>query len=278
MSLTLVDSHPLAPEKEAELAGGNPAPHGVVATLADVHRCAPPRRATLGGRAPFAGRPRGFTLIELLVAIAAMALMAGLSWRGLDGMVRAQTQTQQRADAVLTLQAGLGQWSADLDALLALPQTQTLDWDGRGLRIIRRSSAAPGAGLLVVAWARRNINGADQWLRWQSPPQFTRGELQATWERAAQWAQNPGDEEKKYEVRIAALEQWQIFYFRGNAWSNPLSSDNATPAAGSAAAGAAADLTLPDGVRLVLTLPPGQAISGNLIVDWVQPALDGGKS
>ena len=32
---------------------------------------------------------RGFTLIELLVAIAVMALMAILSWRGLDGMSRA---------------------------------------------------------------------------------------------------------------------------------------------------------------------------------------------
>lgn len=233
---------------------------------------------------PTSSKTRGFTLIELLVAIAAMALMAGLSWRGLDGMVRAQAQIQQRADAVLTLQAGLAQWSADLDALQALPQTQTLDWDGRGLRLIRRSSAAPGAGLLVVAWALRNIDGTPQWLRWQSPPQFTRGGLQSAWERAAQWAQNPGDEEKKYEVRIAALAQWQIFYFRGNAWTNPLSSDNAAaastapPAPGAGKAAAAPDLSLPDGVRLVLTLPPGQALSGNLTLDWVQPALEKGKS
>lgn len=230
---------------------------------------------------PGSGKIRGFTLIELLVAIAAMALMAGLSWRGLDGMVRAQAQIQQRADAVLTLQAGLAQWSADLNALQPLPQTQTLDWDGRGLRLIRRSSAAPGAGLLVVAWTRRTIDGAPQWLRWQSPPQFTRGELQSAWERAAQWAQNPGDEEKKYEVRIAALEEWQIFYFRGNAWTNPLSSDNAATASaipGADKASAAPDLSLPDGVRLVLTLPPGQALSGNLTLDWVQPALEKGKS
>lgn len=228
-----------------------------------------------------AGAIRGFTLIELLVAIAAMALMAGLSWRGLDGMVRAQAQIQQRADAVLTLQAGLAQWSADLDALQPLPQTQTLDWDGRGLRLIRRS-ATPGAGLLVVAWTRRTVDGAPQWLRWQSPPQWSRGGLQSAWERAAQWAQNPGDEEKKYEVRIAALAQWQIFYFRGNAWTNPLSSDNAdapaapAPGAGNAAAGP--DLSLPDGVRLVLTLPPDQAVSGDLTLDWVQPALEKGRS
>lgn len=220
---------------------------------------------------------RGFTLIELLVALAAMALMAGLSWRGLDGMVRAQAQTQQRADAVLTLQAGLTQWAADLDGLLQLPQTQTLDWDGRGLRIVRRSTAQPGDGVLVVAWARRNVNGIDQWLRWQSPPQFSRGELQTTWSRAAQWAQNPGDAEKRDEVRITPLEQWQIFYFRGNAWTNPLSSDNAIPIQGSDKP-VAADLTLPDGVRLVLTLPAGEAINGIITRDWVRPISGGAKS
>jgi len=228
---------------------------------------------------------RGFTLIELLVALAAMALMAGLSWRGLDGMVRAQSQIQQRADAVLTLQAGLTQWSSDLDALLQLPGTPTLDWDGRGLRMVRRSTVQPGDGLLVVAWSRRNINGIDQWLRWQSPPQFSRGALQTAWERAAQWAQNPGDAEKRDEVRIIPVAQWQIFYYRGNAWTNPLSSDSAatpdTPIRGappSGAAAAASDLALPDGVRLILTLTPGEAISGTLTRDWVRPALASAKS
>ncbi|MEO5661449.1 MAG: hypothetical protein ABIQ90_16885, partial [Polaromonas sp.] len=193
------------------------------------------------------------------------------------GMVRAQAQIQQRADAVLTLQAGLAQWAADLDAMLQLPQTQTLGWDGRGLRIIRRSTAEPGEGVLVVAWARRNVNGTDQWLRWQSPAQFTRGNLQAAWERAAQWAQNPGDAEKKDEVRITPLAQWQIFYYRGNAWTNPLSSDNAA-AAQSGDTPRAADLTLPEGVRLVLTLPAGEAINGILTRDWVRPVLGGRKS
>jgi len=233
--------------------------------------------ATLVTSRPALRRMRGFTLIELMVAVAAMALMAGLSWRGLDGMVRAQSQIQQRADAVLTLQAGLAQWAADLDALLPLPQIQTLDWDGRGLRIIRRSTTQPGDGLLVVAWAQRNVNGVNQWLRWQSPPQFTRGDLQTAWAKAAQWSQNPGDDEKKYEVRIAALEQWQIFYFRADAWTNPLSSDSPTLTQGLDKP-VVPDLALPDGVRLVLTLPPGEALSGVLTRDWVRPALDRSKS
>ena len=235
----------------------------------------------------------GFTLIELLVALAAMALMAGLSWRGLDGMIRAKTQIEQRADAVLALQAGLTQWTADLDALLSLPQTQTLDWDGRGLRIVRRSTASPGDGVRVVAWSRRSIDGVDQWLRWQSPPQYTRGELQTAWARAAQWAQNPGDAEKRDEVRITPLQAWQIFYFRENAWTNPLSSDSVTtpaptspatpamtgtPAAPATEQPVASNTVLPDGVRLVLTLPAGQALQGSLTLDWVRPVVGGQKS
>ena len=41
---------------------------------------------------------RGFTLIELLVAIAILGLVAVLSWRGLDSMVRTQTQTRERSE------------------------------------------------------------------------------------------------------------------------------------------------------------------------------------
>ena len=69
-----------------------------------------------------AGKTGGFTLIELMVAISIMALLAILSWRGLDGMTRVQSQTQAKTDGVLALQAGLAQWQTDLDALTQLPQ------------------------------------------------------------------------------------------------------------------------------------------------------------
>jgi general secretion pathway protein J len=230
-------------------------------------------------------RSRGFTLIELLVAIGILALMAGLSWRGLDGMSKAQAQLQQRADTVLTLQAGLSQWAADLDAMVQLPNTQALDWDGRALRVTRRSTAGPGEGLLVVAWSRREVDGVGQWLRWQSPPVHTRGELQTMWARAAQWAQNAGEEDKKLEVRVAALEQWKVFYFRADAWTNPLSSDGASPppppqapqTPGANAVAAPTEAVLPDGVRLVLTLPPSDAFVGTLTRDWGRITLGGGK-
>lgn len=227
----------------------------------------------------FKTRPQvGFTLIELLVAIALMALMAAMSWRGLDGMTRAQTQLRQHADAVLTLQAGLAQWGADLDALTQQPNTPNLDWDGRALRLLRSSSAGPGEGLRVVAWTRRQVAGTGQWLRWQSPPLRTRGELQTAWQKAALWAQNPRDEDRKREVAIVPLADWQIFYFRSNAWSNPLSSEGAPADANTNNTATPTTVAaVPDGVRLILTLPPGQAVSGVLTRDWMSRTLGGAK-
>ena len=210
---------------------------------------------------------RGFTLIELLVAVSLMALMAALSWRGLDGMTRAQAQMRQHSDDVLALQAGLGQWGADLDALAQQPNVASLDWDGRALRVLRRGTD-PAAGLVVVAWTRHVVNGAGRWLRWQSPPLQTRTDLQTAWQRAAQWAQSPVADDAQREVGIANIDQWQIFFFRKDAWSNPLSS---------AEAAGDGKTDLPDGIRLVLTLSDGQAISGTLTRDWLRPGVGGGK-
>jgi len=221
-------------------------------------------------------RCRGFTLIELLVAISLMALMTVLAWRGLDGISRSQLRLQQQSDDVLALQATLAQWGADLDAMAAQPGTPSLDWDGRVLRILRRSSAEPGEGLRVVAWAQRSIDGQGQWLRWQSPPLLTRAALELAWQKAQVWAQTPGDDDRAREVRTVALDQWQIFYYRGNAWSNPLSSADG-PVATAPAASPGVTAAEPDGVRLVLTLRGGQAINGTLTRDWVRGSIGGGK-
>lgn len=222
---------------------------------------------------------RGFTLVELLVALFAMALLAIMSWRGLDGMTRAQAQTEARADEVLTLQVGLAQWGADLDALIQLPQLSAIDWNGRVLRMTRRGTASVTDGVLVVAWTRRVVDGTSTWLRWQSPQVTTRGQLEEQWQKADLWSLNPGDAEKRGEVAVTPLQDWQIFYFRENAWTNPQSSDaSATPGATGAPAAAANPVIIPDGVRLVLTLPPGQAIGGTLTRDWMRPTIGGYKT
>ena len=210
-------------------------------------------------------RARGFTLVELLVSLFALALLAVLSWRGLDGMMRARQVTEARADEVLALQTGLAQWAADLDAIASLAPTPAIEWNGRVLRPTRPSSLAPGDGARVVGWTRRD----GQWRRWESAPVVTRGDLDAAWVQADLWSQNPSDATRAQEVAITPLLEWQVFYFRDNAWTNPQSSATSSTAATAGTTVA----PLPDGVRLVLQLPEGRALSGQLRRDWMRPTL-----
>jgi len=216
---------------------------------------------------------RGFTLVELLVALTVMALLSLMSWRGLDAMGRAQTQTQVRADTLQALNNGLAQWGADLDSMFdGLPPAKSLnttpapmEWNGQVLRITRFSNSVDGAGLRVVAWALSADAGGKTWQRWQSPVARTRADLQQFWTQAGTWAQSPTPADQARQVRIVAAIDWQIFYFRGGAWSNPGSSSEAAT-------------TNPDGVRLLLTLPPTHPLAGKLTRDWIRPTAVGSKT
>jgi general secretion pathway protein J len=228
-----------------------------------------PRQRPSGWR----GTARGFTLVELLVALMVMALLSLMSWRGLDAMGRAQSQTQARADDVMALQSGLAQWGADLDAMvtelafarninsLAAP----MEWNGQVFRITRFSNSGTASGLRVVAWALGEDQGRKAWLRWQSPLLQSRADLQQAWLQAAAWAQSPTPANRALQVSIVPLVDWQIFYYRGDAWSNPGSSTEAATAN-------------PDGVRLLLNLPEDLPLAGTLTRDWIRPTAVGTKS
>ncbi len=220
----------------------------------------------------------GFTLIELLIAIFIMSLLALLSWRGIDGMSRAQDANREHADHIATLQTALSQWQTDLDQMLPTAQTSAIDYNGRLLRITRRYGDNE---LRVVGWTQRDVDGKTRWLRWQSKPLISRTELSAAWLQALQWAQNPGDLERSQEVSIAAIDDWQIFFYRNDSWTNPLSSGTGavTPTnPGVPVAPGAVLAVVPDGVRLVLKLSQGQVLTGPLTRDWVRPIIGGGKT
>lgn len=217
------------------------------------------------------GRARGFTLIELLVAISILALLAVVSWRGLDGMARAQAQLRDRADAVLVLQSALAQWNSDLNAAVSISPTRPVDWNGRTLRITRSSSSGDQSSLTVVGWTlRTGADGFNRWTRWQSPPVLTRGEWQQAWQQAASWGDSGGSSNSMQggtEVVLMPATAWQLLYFRNDLW---------TPAVPAEALGA--NETLPNGIRLLLEIPPGPALSGTLSLDWVRPNLTQAKS
>jgi general secretion pathway protein J len=217
----------------------------------------------------------GFTLVEVLVAMGIMALMALMSWRGIDAMLRTHAQLQQRADETRTLQAGLAQWQTDLHRLAPLEGRPAWDWDGKVLRLTREDTQA-SEGLRVVAWTWRQDNnrpGGGDWLRWQSPLLRTQGGWQVAWQQARAWSQSPTTDLRAQEINIHPLAGWQLFVHRGGSWAHPQSSDVVNTPNGSTATA-----SVPDGVRLVLQLPAQSALSGPLTLDWVRPTLTTGSN
>ena len=216
----------------------------------------------------------GFTLVELLVGLALMAVLAVLSWRGLDTMMRTRDSTQARIDAVAAAQMGLSQWRADLLAMHGVPGVlggNSLAWDGRVMRLLRRSgspqSQGQDAGLQVTAWTVRD----GQWRRWQSADLRNRAQIDQAWSEAAQWGQNPSSQALQQEAKLMPAGRWQVFYLRDNAWANPLSSDGQQTQA---------LLKTPDAIRMVLQLDTSNTNNANannsmdqgtLTLDWVRP-------
>ena len=221
-------------------------------------------------RAAAAQKSAGFTLIEVLVASAILALMALISWRGLDGMTQAQSSLQQRSDAHQTLQVGLSQWRTDLDNMVNLPNLPALDWDGRVLRITRQHSQDPQAGLQVVAWGLGN----GHWTRWQSAPLTRRDAWLQAWSEAQAWGEKAGNPAPTdpHEVAVQALRSWQIYYHRDGAWSNALSSAGSNANTGPSSPGPGAG-ALPEGIRLVIDLAAPSPVSGQITLDWVRPTF-----
>jgi general secretion pathway protein J len=102
---------------------------------------------------------RGFTLVELLVAIAILAIVSVLAWRGLSTLLDTRARLEPEAADVRALVATVGQLDIDLArsparaALFAMaaPTVRVLVEDGRQvLRITRLCDATDGSGTHAV--------------------------------------------------------------------------------------------------------------------------------
>jgi general secretion pathway protein J len=209
----------------------------------------------------------GFTLVEVLVALVIMAILAGMAWQGVDGIVRTRDASQARLEQTLRLNTLIAQWEQDLAAVQQSNAAPGLTFDGATLRLTRRAEQ----GLQVVTWSR--VPGADgtplsaSWLRWAGPAVISSNELQESWLRTQQFQ---GTEPGQLRA-LTGLAQWQVYCFRGNAWSNCQSSGDvvALPPAVPPSAPPPAPVreALPSGVRLVLEFAEGSGMNGSLTRD-----------
>jgi len=204
-----------------------------------------------------ATRHRGFTLVEVLVALVIMAIMSLMAWQGVDGIVRARDSNQVRLEQTLRLETVIAQWEQDLASLQETTAVPALTCDGQSVRITRRTEG----GMQVVAWSLRPDNTTAMWQRWAGPPVTTTTALQEMWLRSQQFQ---GGEPGQLKALIG-LDQWQVYFFQGNAWANCQSTGNVTGAGAPAAA--PPRQALPSGVRLVLAFAPGSGLNGSLVRD-----------
>lgn len=207
-----------------------------------------------------AGRPRGFTLVELLVALGVMALLSTLAWQGMDGMLRAREGSGQALERAQRLATVMAQWEQDLQALhdtgTVVP---AIAFDGLTLRLTRRADE----GVQLVAWSVRS----GRWQRWAGPPQTSTAALQQLWLRSLQLLGN----EPGHVLLAEGVDDWQLFYFVGNAWANAQSTldvveaaqTGETPPDGSPPVQRDA---LPDGVRLVVAFE-GRTLTRDLALE-----------
>ncbi|MDI4632725.1 prepilin-type N-terminal cleavage/methylation domain-containing protein [Pelomonas sp. V22] len=161
-----------------------------------------------------ANRVTGFTLIEVLVALAIMAVMAGMAWRGIDAVLRSREISQTKLDQVAKLQTVLAQWEQDLAQLQDSQVVPALGFDGASLRFTRSTEQ----GLQVVVWSLTD----GQWQRWASAPTTTQTALYDAYQRSlSTLGQRAG------ALRtLDGLQEWLVYFYRENGWSNAQSSDD----------------------------------------------------
>jgi general secretion pathway protein J len=199
--------------------------------------------------------PRGFTLVEVMVALLIMGVIAAMAWQGVDGMVRSRDISAARLEQQLRLQSVIAQWEADLDQVQDSGIVPALQFDGANLRMTRRNAG----GLQLVVWSLRG----ESWTRWTAPPATRVLALQEQWMRSQQLL---GNEPEQLKV-MTGVTGWQLYFWRGNGWSNAQSTGDVAPPGTDASGNAVLRQLLPEGVRLVLTFGEGAPVVGTLTRD-----------
>lgn len=114
---------------------------------------------------PTRSRVGGFTLIELMVAIALMAVLAVLGWRGLDSVLRSRERIVANSDSMRSLSLAFTQMEEDLrrswSVRLAWPSVQTVGFQtdpvsgADSLLLLREGAVESGGQVQRVVYRLR---------------------------------------------------------------------------------------------------------------------------
>lgn len=99
---------------------------------------------------------RGFTLVELLVALAIFAILAALSYRTLDGALRAREHLAAEDARLTALALFFARFQDDIDALI---DRRAVNADGRSDDALRLAATAPGADDATLVFSRAGFAG-----------------------------------------------------------------------------------------------------------------------
>lgn len=198
----------------------------------------------------------GFTLVEVLVALTIMAVLAAMSFRGIDALSHAREGAQTATDRTLKLNSGMSQFEYDMSQIVNTEVVQAIDFHGGTLRVTRRTPD----GIVLVVWS---LQGG-RWQRWASAPLVRIADLQEQWLRSQQWSTLA---DRAVPI-LDNVTDFQVYCFRGG-WSNCQSSGNVVvvnaPASGASSPASAPDngksqTVAPTGIQIVLTLPGGTLV------------------
>ncbi len=226
-------------------------------------------------------KPRGFTLVEVMVAMVVMAVLAGMAWQGIDAISRGQQGTRAAMERTLRLSTVVAQFEQDLGAVQETPAVNPLAFDGATLRLTRRTPQ----GMQLVAWSLQG----QRFVRWAGPVTTIQADLQDSWMRSHQL----DNLERPPTTALEGVTGLQVYFYRGNSWTNaqssgdlvaepataaapaPLPTPSPTPAttpssapAPARAASAPPRVQLPTGVRLVLNQGEQVLTRDILIAAW----------
>ena len=185
----------------------------------------------------------GFTLVEVLVALVVMAIGAGLAWQGLSVMLQGREGSRAVLDRTLRVNTVIVQWEQDLAALRDVSAgVPAISFDGQTLRLVRQAEG----GVAVVAWGLRG----GKWQRWVGATVTREADLREVFERSQQLLGN-----EPAQLTLLDASDFNVFYFRGNAWTNAQSTGDLVLSGAGNPGGQREQL--PGAVRLVITLEGG---------------------